>query len=525
MPVRDVNILGYIKDIIPEGAQIQFVFHEDFNGDGKDEAVIVYSNSVKSHTYTYVLYAEMLNNSFKHHWLISETTQKDYHIHTIIDAYAVDLTGDKRPELVLVFGKARTTFLCIFHWDQGLPKFSYVTEEFYHGLVDVIDEDNDGVYEIILVEETLGEEQEIISSGGYLPHVCVGHIFKWDGQTYSRNPYQIKTKDTASFNTAVKFLLSLWKEDYENAYKLVYLPTFLGLENLGQNTMEVFRALVDHSIKPALMKNLETGLLEVGPYLSFYNTSFIGRKYDLNISFANDKGLVKVSSIVVNPKGPKDVVQMFFDAIEQGQTESALSFCVPDYKQDNIIQLIESHKHDTFKGGVLKTYYKKEDANKAIMYTCYASLPDGYYTYTPPNRVTCLVLEKFDDNWLLKYIKYLGDILPTEIKWEQYYDYKPEYGDGIYPVYQLNFEKPTYIVIQTHSSDIRYEHNGQFSVPDCKALRITNIFNGVDLSIYQLSDKEDKKGFISTDAQKVYICKISEIAYIIHIIVREAKSY
>lgn len=522
MPVGDGSILEYVRNIVPETALIQYVFYEDFNGDGENEAIVVYSTYAESGINTCVFYAEWIKDSYKHRWLVPGETTENYGNHSISDAYAVDLTGDGRTELVLVFVKATTTYLNIYHWIQGAPKLTFVSDEFYHGLVEVIDEDRDGACEIILQEETVGEEQQIISSGGYLPHVCESHIFKWNGKTYSRSSYPVEEKNSAAYNTAAKFFLSIWKGDYETAYNLAYLPAFLGVEYLSQNTWEAFRAFVDQNIKPVLMENLELGLLEIGPYPSFYNTSFQGQRHDFRFNFVKEKRLIKVSAVTITPKEPGDVVKMFFDALEQEKIETALKFCLPNFKRDNIVQLIEAHKGDAGKGGNLRIQNKSQDANRAIMYTCYANLPEGYFSYVPPNRGTSIVLEKYQDYWLIKYVKYLGDILSTEVVWEQRNHHRLEYNDGIYPTYKMEFKKPTYIVIKTHD-EISHEHNGQFSVPDCGALHIINIFNGVGLSIYSINDKGEKAGFISTDVRKVYVSKISEVAYFIHIIMDKEK--
>jgi len=226
----------YVQKLIPEDAIVNFIFKEDFDGDGTSEAVIGYS-ILEAWDFS-VLYVNRYNDGYKHKLVLTTGGENPDSIYDVADgmyglldvACVADTNGDGKPELVLALTAGNGHFITplIFHWEGKVPSLAWRTGEgFYQGLQRVNDVDGDGIYEII-VEHSIYNEYGIIQGSEANPHIRTSNYYKWNGETYLPNQYTLSKPEYDAYNTAANFLISLWNDNYEYAYKHITAPSFLG---------------------------------------------------------------------------------------------------------------------------------------------------------------------------------------------------------------------------------------------------------------------------------------------------------
>jgi hypothetical protein len=288
---------GYIRRHIPEGAVIDFIFQEDFDRDGQMEAVVGYTEFSPFPPESSIIYFKQLDDDYKYTELLSNKSQIIFSDSGIYDnAAVVDLNGDGIPELMLALasGNGHYITLFIFDWIDGTPCLSWNSEEcFYHGSAEVSDMDGDGLCGI-LVESGTQQGQEVIALSEACYHVREGCLFKWNGTDYIKYSSKVRMP-YMSYNTAVDFLLGLWKNDYNKTYSMVMMPGFMGLEGLDDSSLNAFKKYVIKNINPVLMRNLSKGkLIPAEPYDSY--CLFNGSEDDIIIELVKDKGAIKVQT-------------------------------------------------------------------------------------------------------------------------------------------------------------------------------------------------------------------------------------
>ncbi|MDA8097539.1 MAG: hypothetical protein RDV00_02660 [Clostridia bacterium] len=302
----------YIRELLPENVEVNFIFREDFDGDGRNELVLGYSFAEpeqQAGLQFEVLCLAPCPHGFTRGLVLSTVPGadplygEDDEIHGVFDAaYAVDTNGDGRPELVLGLTAGNGHFVTpyVFHWTRGLPVLAWTTgEAYHHGALYVVDEDGDGVFEVVIEGSRFADEGEIISVPEAGPHLRERSVCTWDGSTYDCRTFPASPLHSA-YQTALTFLWSLWKDDYETAYRLTLLPTFLGLAGLDDSSLNAFRRRVNEYLRPALVRNLEKGSLSPEPSNSF--CWFEGPDDFFTLGLMADKEGVKVVSAYVNPK-------------------------------------------------------------------------------------------------------------------------------------------------------------------------------------------------------------------------------
>ena len=290
----------YAGKLIPEGAVLNFIFHEDFDGDGIREAFAGFTEFSPFPPETSILYIKPVEEGYIHKWLLPPDNRNYEGCPGIYEnAAAADTDGDGRPELVVSFaaGSGHYLTLCIFDCAQGLPELAWQSEDaWYHGNAEVADFDGDGRYEVT-VEKGTNTGQEILALNEACYHVREGVEFKWSGSAYTEMPGQVRMP-YQSYNTAVNFLLSLWRKDYRSCYKMTALPAFLGIDGLDDSSLAAFRKYASRRIRPVLMRNLSKGKLVPGEPCDTC-CLFTGAEDDISVELSPDHGLVKVSGVSI----------------------------------------------------------------------------------------------------------------------------------------------------------------------------------------------------------------------------------
>jgi hypothetical protein len=302
----------YVRELLPDWAEVNFIFREDFDGDGREELLLGYSfTEPEQHSGLHfeVLWLASCPHGFVRRLILSTVPGADSmygeadDIYGVFDAaYAADTNGDGRPELILGLTAGNGHFVTpyVFHWMRGLPMLVWRTAEAYgHGALDVVDEGGEGIFEISIESSRFADETEIVSVPEAGPHLRERSVCRWNGHTYVCDTHPA-SRLHSGYQAAVSFLWSLWKGDYEIAYRLTLLPTFLGLDGLDDSSLDAFRRQVDEQLRPALVRNLDRGGLLPEPSHSF--CWFEGAEDFFSLGLMGDKDGVKVVSVYVNPK-------------------------------------------------------------------------------------------------------------------------------------------------------------------------------------------------------------------------------
>lgn len=293
---------GYLKKIIPARAIIDFVFKEDFDGDGLEEAVVGFTQLIPFPPETLVVWLKPEGEEFRHVMLLAEAGKRDVHNGIFDNAAAVDTDNDGRPELVLSLSQGTGHYITVnvFDWINGEPVSVWKNEEpSYHGSIEVADVDKDGVFEIISDSGTM-EAKEILAfeEAGY--HMRKSCCYKWDGNTYQSSPFEVRMP-YLSFNRAVAFLQYLWEQDYKKAYEMVVMPGFVGLDGLDDSSLNEFKKYVNKRIQPVLRRNLAKGrLVPSEPYESF--CLFCGFYDDISVELMNKNGNLFIQCLTIHKK-------------------------------------------------------------------------------------------------------------------------------------------------------------------------------------------------------------------------------
>lgn len=293
----------YAAKLIPEGAILNFIFYEDFDGDGIKEAFAGFTEFSPFPPESLILYIKPVEEGYTHKWLLPYDSRSYEGCPGIYDnASAADTDGDGRPELVvsLAAGNGHYLTLCIFDCVEGLPVLVWQSKDaWYHGNAEVADFDGDGRYEIA-VEKGTNTGQEILALDEACYHVREGMEFKWDGSMYTGFPGQVRMP-YQSYNTAVGFLLSLWRKDYRSCYKMTALPVFLGFDGLDDSSLAAFRKYASKRIRPVLMRNLTKGKLVPGEPCDTC-CLFTGAEDDITVELSPDHGVFKVSGVNITKR-------------------------------------------------------------------------------------------------------------------------------------------------------------------------------------------------------------------------------
>jgi hypothetical protein len=289
----------YAEKLIPDGAVMDFIFYEDFDGDGVREAFIGFTEFSPFPPESSILYIKPSEKGYSHKWLLPGSRNHEGCPGIYDNAAAVDTDGDGKPELVVsvAAGNGHYLSLCIFDCEGGLPALAWQSgEAYYHGNAEVADFDGDGRYEVA-VEKGTDTGKEILALNEACYHVREGLMFKWNGSAYTVAPAGVKMP-YQSYNAAVAFLLGLWRKDYRSCYKMAALPYFLGLEGLDDSSLAAFRKYASKKLRPVLMKNLSKGkLIPAEPFDTC--CLFIGADDDITVELSPDNGLVKISGVSI----------------------------------------------------------------------------------------------------------------------------------------------------------------------------------------------------------------------------------
>lgn len=288
----------FVRQHIPEGAVIDFIFREDFDADGQMEAIVGFTEFSPFPPESSVLYFKKSGDIYDCNKILCAENHVIFSEYGIYDnAVVADLNGDGIPKLILSLasGNGHYITLFIFDWVDGIPSLAWYSNEcFYHGSVEVMDTDGDGLFEIV-VESGTHAGQEILALSEACYHVREGCYFKWDGSDYVKHSNEVRMP-YQSYNAAVKFLNGLWKHDYSNTYNMAIMPGFVGLEGLDDCSLTAFRKFVRKNIRPALTRNLsKSKLMPAEPYDSY--CVFNGSEDDFTVELVKDKGVLKVQTL------------------------------------------------------------------------------------------------------------------------------------------------------------------------------------------------------------------------------------
>lgn len=297
------RISDYVSSLIPDGAVIDFVFLEDFNNDGRKEAVIGYTQFTPFPPESAVLMISKNVDGFTHKWIVNDRPRFCPDVCVTFDnAVVADTDGDGLPELVLsqIVGKEHSIAVFIYDWtENGMCLVWKSRRKFPHGSMEAADADNDGIDEVI-VECGTNWGSEIIEPSEACYHVRDGFLYKWNGKDYAESSGKVRVPYD-SYNTAVNFIRSIWLKDYSNAYKMVLLPGFLGVEGLDDSSLSAFKKYVTKKIRPILAKNLSKGkLIPSEPYETC--CQFIGADDFINVELIRIKNEIKIYGLDITKK-------------------------------------------------------------------------------------------------------------------------------------------------------------------------------------------------------------------------------
>lgn len=294
------SISEYASALITDGAIIDFVFYEDFNADGDEEAVVGFTRFTPFPPDSEILYISKTPGGIEHKWLsdtIRDTSSECGRIND--NAAASDTDGDGRPELVVsqVIGNDHEIRIFVFDWkDDGVHLAWRSANSFFHGSMETSDIDDDGTDEIIIESGThLGNE--IIDMQDACYHVRKGFTYKWNGKHYEESVNQVRMP-YGSYNIAVDFIRAIWLKNYSMAYEMAVMPGFLGLSGLDDSSLAAFKSHIIKKVRPALMRNLSKGKLSPSePYDTC--CQFVGAEDCFTVELIRAKNEIRVYGLEI----------------------------------------------------------------------------------------------------------------------------------------------------------------------------------------------------------------------------------
>lgn len=296
------SMAAYIKKLIPSKAIIDFVYKEDFDGDGMEEALVGYTELIPFPPETSVIWVKAEGEDLSHVKLMPDIGRGAEQGGVFDNAAVADTDGDGLPELVLSLsaGSGHYISVVVCDWAEGTP-VSYLIgkEPLYHGSMEVADIDNDGIHEVITDRGTM-EGSEILSfdEAGY--HMRKSCCYKWDGLSYKASACEVRMP-YLSFNKAVLFIQYLWQQEYKKAYDMVIMPGFVGLSGLDDSSINEFKKYVNRMVRPVLRKNLsKSRLVPSEPYENY--CLFSGIYDDISVELVNKDGQILVQSLGIHKK-------------------------------------------------------------------------------------------------------------------------------------------------------------------------------------------------------------------------------
>jgi hypothetical protein len=299
-----MRLSEYITSQLPEGAVVDFIFYEDFDGDGMKEAVIGVTRFAPFPPDSAVMIVRAgKDGGIRHDWFLFRESPQGYEQPGVIDsAAAADTDGDGLKEAVIsrVFGHRHEIDITVIDWNGSVPYQAWHSGRmFFHGSLEVADTDSDGTAEII-VEYGTRDGHEVIAAEEACYHVRESLVYKWDGKSYRARPRSVEMP-YRSFNTAVRFLAAIWKRDYRKAYSMVMIPPFSGLNGLDDPSLPAFKDYIGKKVLPALSRNIEKGkLVPAEPYDTCCH--FSGPEDDFTVELSKTDSGVKVSGIMISKR-------------------------------------------------------------------------------------------------------------------------------------------------------------------------------------------------------------------------------
>lgn len=293
----------YIKTLVNDNKRIAFIFKEDFDGDGSDEILIGLDIGEGFQTVCKLLYVFYENNEWRHIWLLSTMYEDDtslYHAYGVgiyDSVYAADTRGVGRTDLVIGFAAGNGHFVTpvVIFWDDSKqPLMWQYDETFYHGSLYLVPTEKANTYNIV-VENSNASDLDIFSFAESGVHIRQATVFEWKVSTYITKACEPRGLERRAYNVCEAFLSAVWHKDYPSAYEMVLLSNFMGIDGLGDHSLNAFTLYVDENILPVMAENLKYSRLTAEiPEFTYCN--FIGKKYTISLNLAEHKGKYKITS-------------------------------------------------------------------------------------------------------------------------------------------------------------------------------------------------------------------------------------
>jgi hypothetical protein len=302
--MTDKPISKFVKDLVPEDADIVFLHKGDINGDGREEVLVGISYFDVS-KYIYTMYLIYLTEEGPEHKLFLTTVENRDSLYdsnsdilgAIADVFIVDTNGDGSNELVIctTMGTGHYVTVFIFHWNGRIPVLVWKSDLYAQGIVDVIAPEKDGGFSITVESRTFSEDMNIFCHYMTAVYVTESCLIKWDGNTYAVHPLELRDENIRH-NISVRFLESVWNEDYLTAYTLVELPAYLGLRGLDECSFQAFEAHAKQYVRPVLAENLNGEVLSQVEHCLFQ-----GKKNEFYFRFSKMTGSLKIEALTISP--------------------------------------------------------------------------------------------------------------------------------------------------------------------------------------------------------------------------------
>lgn len=426
---------AYIESIIPKERYLKFIFLEDFNGDGRDEAIIGYSVHDEAYADLYVKYIFDRGTGYDQQDVLC-TGEGDWN-GAYDCAYTGDTNGDGRPEFILALGAGSGHFVVpyAFHLIDGRLELVWQAEEPYpNGYVLLEDIDGDGIYEIVVNSISLGEESEIIENP---VRACI--CWKWDQKEYYPRFAGYLRPEEEALAAATAFLYHIWKGHNEKALEYAYLPCFLGIGGLGGLGSENFKIYADQELRPLLQRNLTDGKLKTEYDFSVYGGMLNGPTDSFYVEVLKIDSEYRVVQLFNYPRYemPEDTVRKFREYLNWGELEKARDSCLEGLELEGIYSKYHDYPYSEDQLYLETTY---QDETKAVVLSYYANL--SLYTFAAPNRVLKSVLEFREHKWLITSLFDLDKNLPVKILHRSFTDKFGPKGESIFTEYPAHYLKP-----------------------------------------------------------------------------------
>jgi hypothetical protein len=298
---RRKNLSSYIKRQIPNDASIEYILSGDFNNDGADEAVVVLSLYFPYPPVPMLIYVwvDEKSQEYKHQTVYLADKSEDAEYCILDNLISADVDGDGVAEIVFTMAETGNTYVKIYiiDWIDGEPCLVWQSKQgLPHGCIDVSDTDNDGIYEIIS-EWSTARGAEIISFEDACYHIRESCCYKWEDGTFACKPWQVRSP-YGSYNMCVNFLAAIFNQKYEEIYRQVIVPGFLGLNGLDDCSLKSFVKHMETNVRPILLKNLSKGkLLPSEPFEDY--CFFSGPFNNFILELAKKDGVYKVQRMSI----------------------------------------------------------------------------------------------------------------------------------------------------------------------------------------------------------------------------------